>query len=94
MMWSDLYSLLQRDTDDALDLLYDRVDRLLTAGDFSAVETAIDALDPTRLDVVTALGVLTITLPVAERLPLRSKFADRVRALDPGRADDLLAGLS
>jgi hypothetical protein len=92
-MWADLYEMAARDTDDAIDVLYDRVDSMLTAGDWAATEAAVQALDEQRLDVALLVAAISITRPAAERLPSRLKLIARLREVEPTRAERLLQGL-
>src|SRR3990172_8235788 len=82
--------------DSALDVLYDRVDDLLKARQFSTVDDLLRQADVGSISVDVLLGLLTATLPARSRLAARSKFFADVEAAIKMRGeweDGLLAGL-
>lgn len=88
----------QRAEEALLDLIYDRLDDLLVAGDFDSCDAILAAVEVARLDPVGMVGFLTITLPARERLPSRAALVTRAReALSQRRpqneVDALLRGL-
>jgi hypothetical protein len=82
--------------DAALDILYDRVDDLLKARDFSTVDELLRQADVSSFSVDVLLGLLTATLPGRSKLPARSKFFRDVEVCIKERGEwefGLLAGL-
>lgn len=65
------------DIGDSVDLLYDRIDERLSAGDLAFCNTVLEAADPQQLGITRSLGLLTITLPAAPRLSERARFRER-----------------
>lgn len=63
-------------TDAALDLIYDTIDELLTAGKFEAVDRILWNLRtrPPKTDIL--LGFLTVTLPARSRLAWRAPIVE------------------
>jgi len=82
--------------DSALDLIYDSVDGMLRAGDFSELNSLIEHLAVQQFSTDILLGLLTSTLPARSKLPSRLAFGQRVRLLFETRGEDveaLLVGL-
>lgn len=82
--------------DAALDVLYDRVDDLLKASQFSAVDNLLRQADVASISVDVLLGLLTATLPARSKLPARAEFFADAEASIKARGeweDGLLAGL-
>ena len=82
--------------DAALDVLYDRVDDLLKAKQFPAVDDFLRHANVGTLSVDVLLGLLTATLPARSKLPARAKFFGDVEASIKTRGqweNGLLAGL-
>jgi len=83
--------------DQSIDVLYDRVDDLLLAGDFGTVDNLLGIIDLDRLDSYLLIGMLSITLAAASKLPSRPEFVEKVRGrltlLAPDRVGRLLKGL-
>lgn len=80
----------------AMDLLFDHVDRLLVASDLNEVNRIITLVPLEGPSLSFLMGVLTITLPAADRLPDRSKFFSRLHRLCKAMGRDpvkLLDGL-
>jgi hypothetical protein len=65
-------------TDSALDLLFDQIDEMLLASDFSRVDRLLLETAPESLSVDLLIGLLTATLPAKDRLPNRKYFLERV----------------
>ncbi|MFC1759412.1 hypothetical protein ACFL2H_11705 [Planctomycetota bacterium] len=83
--------------DAALDIVYDRVDEMMLAGQFDEVNQTIADLNVDELSIDIILGVLTITLPGKSKLPDRNKFfEDAKRSLESRgeHCEGLLAGLN
>lgn len=93
--WIDrLYgAIAEQRADNAMDIVMETFDDLLVTVGPAGAGLALDMLDPVRLDLDTLVGVLSITLAAADKLPQRARFAAQVRVLDPARADRLLRGL-
>lgn len=94
----EVYVLVHRnEPDDAIDLLFDHVDRLLQSGEFRACDDLLKTIDAGRLDTNLMIAVLTITRSSAAQLPGRSRFVRRVegrlRELAPTRVERLLSDL-
>jgi hypothetical protein len=80
----------------AMDIVFDNVDDLLSAGKFEEVNVIIEQVPLEGPSLSFLMGVLTITLPAADRLPSRARFFARLYRLCKamGRdAEDLLGGL-
>jgi hypothetical protein len=83
-------------TDTALDLIFDRFDEMLLAGDFNKLDQILAQSCPENLSVDLLVGVLTVTLPARNRLDNRKGFFERVKLALQNRGelqDDLLIGL-
>ena len=77
-------------------VLYDRVDDLLKARQFSAVDGLLRQANVGSISVDVLLGLLTATPPARSELPARSKFFADVEASVKVRGEwenGLLAGL-
>ena len=82
--------------DAALDVLYDRVDDLLKAKQFTAIDNLLRETTVASYSVDILLALLTATFPARSKLPARSKFFADVEASIKGRGEwenSLLAGL-
>ena len=82
--------------DAALDLIYDRADEMLLAGEFDELDAIIETLDVEQLSVDVLLGVLTITLPAKDKLTTRKEFFESVQRSLTDRGEykeGLLTGL-
>ncbi len=80
----------------ALDILYDRMDRALSDGEFDECDRLLHDLRPSDLSLTLILGILTITLAASSRLQSRAGLLASVRAsltAERPDADQLLAGL-
>lgn len=78
--------------------LYVRIDDLLLAGDFAAVDRDIAAVDVEATPLILLFGWLSITAAASDRLAERAAFArkvaTRVNRDEPAeRAAELLRGL-
>jgi hypothetical protein len=65
-------------TDAAMDLVFDRIDEMLTANQFRDVNSILDAVTTGDWSLTMLMGFLSITLSAADRLPSRPAFFDRV----------------
>lgn len=86
----------QGNTDSVLDDIFDQMDNLLLAGEFTALNKVIAGLDTERLSIDALLAVLTISLPAKSELPARCIFYRAVERLLHERGefrDGLLSGL-
>lgn len=84
--------------DDALDLIFERVDDALLAGEFDRVDAVLDAVKLDKLDSALVVGFLSVTRAAKSKLARRGVFVVRARArlLDLGCADrinQLMSGL-
>jgi hypothetical protein len=82
--------------DPALDVLYDRVNDLLKARNFSALDMLLRQVDADAFSVDILLGLLTASLPAKSKLPSRSKFYAKAEASIKQRGEweeGLLTGL-
>lgn len=92
----DLYvAVVAGRNDEAVDMVYQRFDELLSAEQFEACDDLLRAVDLGRLNVVTMMAVVSITRVADAKLERRARVVDRVRdrivALEPLRANALLA---
>lgn len=64
---------------------------------FDGVSDALLEIDPSGLEFTHSIGILSITLPIKDRISGRSTFFSRARdhmtLVDPDRVDKLLGGL-
>ena len=82
--------------DAAIDLIYDRADEMLLAGQFDQLNDILYLAQPGRLSVDVLLGVLTITLSARSKLPARAHFyreAEQTLRARNEYTDSLLTGL-
>ena len=67
----------------ALDYMFDKVDDALWAGhdaqEWPAIDAALAAVDFDRCSLQNMVGLLSVTLPVMDKLPSRPAFAAKVR---------------
>ena len=89
---------LDRDdkSDAALDELFDRIDPLLTAGEFGKIDGIIAAMPVEGPSLTLMMGLLSITRPAGEHLPSRPRYFERVYRLCKAMRRDaelLLGGL-
>jgi hypothetical protein len=83
-------------TDTALDLVFDRFDEMLLAGDFNRVDQILAESRPENLSVDLLVGVLTVTLAAKNQLNSRFEFCERVKLALQNRGEvqeGLLIGL-
>lgn len=95
----ELYGLVDGDSIDlALDLLIERTDDLLSAGEFDQCNSLLIALDPSRLDTNLCVGALSATRRAREHLSSRGGLVrlirGRLRELAPDRTARLLENLT
>jgi len=67
-----LYAI--ENADEGLDAVFNHIDDLMLAGEFSEVDSILENVDPNRLQIDVLLGFLTITLPVKNKLRNRSRI--------------------
>lgn len=82
--------------DAALDLIYDRVDNLLSTGRFHDLDSILGKISLSNLTVDVLLGLLTSTLPGKTKLRFRTVFFHKVEEEIKKRGEwenGLLAGL-
>ncbi len=81
----------------ALDTIFNRVDDMLTTGQFERCDKLLQQVSIRRLDVQTMIGFLAATLLADHKLPSRKKLREEIllyiRAAEPERAESLLRGL-
>ena len=81
----DKWEKLKQDIDNAknidskLDFIFDCIDDMLIAGEFSEVNEIIKKVDINKYDISLLLGFLTITLSAKNKLPYRSEFFMNVK---------------
>jgi hypothetical protein len=84
-------------TDEAIDMVLDRFDELLHAGEFREADEVLSAVDVKRIDSHVMVALMAITRPAKDKLIRRKELLRRIEsalnAEAPGRADELLAGL-
>ncbi len=83
-------------TDAALDIVFDQIDEMLLAGNFSQVNRLLVDIAPEDYSVELLLGILTSTLPAKNQLPDRAEFYTRTAQTLQSRGElqeGLLAGL-
>ncbi|HET7501639.1 MAG TPA: hypothetical protein VFK02_11565 [Kofleriaceae bacterium] len=79
LLLSRIYELCARgDTDGALDKILDTVDDLIASGDLTGCDKLLQQVDVDRLDIPCALGFLSATHVIRDRLPARPGFCDAV----------------
>ncbi len=85
------------DPDTDIDVLFKRVDDLLSSGNFAACDKFLDAFDVNAHDTNLLVGVLSITVNAKDGLEARPRLVERVEArlmqLAPDRIDGLMSGL-
>ena len=82
-MWlDDVYSLVQQKRQrKAVDILYEKVDDLLIAGEFKRCDELLRTIDLSRLDTNLIVSVLAMTKSAASDLPCRPNFLARARSV-------------
>jgi hypothetical protein len=93
-----VYDLVRREkSPEALDVMFDHLDEMLSARNFLDCESLLAAVDIGRLDATTMVGLLSITMPARANLSTRAKLFDLIqRELTqsaPSRADAMLRDL-
>lgn len=93
-----IYALVEcGQNEDALDILYERIDGLLSKGAMREVDSILGGIDLDRLDVTLLLATLTVTLSASPYLTCRPNLVrgveGRIRELAPDRVECLMAGL-
>ena len=68
-----------KDTDGALDIIYEHIDVLLESQQFTIVDQLLESVDVSLLDVPTMLGFLSSTFLFKDKLIARKKYSQSVR---------------
>lgn len=94
----EVYALVRTERpDEAGDLIYDRMDRLLGNHHMTRANAILGSLDLDHLDSFTMVGFLTITGAAREFLPQRALLAAQIRLRllkdFPDRVERILVGL-
>lgn len=87
----------QGHTDEAIDLIYDKIDEMLLAGYFHDVDLLLSTLSVSDLSMDLLLSILMATLPAKKRLVERDRFFKNVEQILRQRhelRDGLLIGLN
>jgi hypothetical protein len=82
--------------DTALDLLYDKIDAKLKAGQLGEIDMFLQKLNVAILSLDLLLGILTASLPARYKLPPRGVFYKKVEEVLKQRnewEENLLSGL-
>ncbi|MCA9182226.1 MAG: hypothetical protein KDA51_12260 [Planctomycetales bacterium] len=93
-----VYSLVgQAREEEAADIVFEKIDDLLCAGQFRRCDELLQMVDVKRLDTKVMLSFLAITLAAKDKLPGRRSLVqhveNRLKVLIPDRAKSLLAPL-
>lgn len=96
---TDIYRLVASGkTDLAADMIFDRVDDLLCAGQFQEVDALLERIDVEQLDITACLCFLSVCLRAEPHLAawpgMVQRVAARVRTLAPDRYERLMRGLT
>ena len=94
-----IYELVKGDfLDDSIDIVFDKLDEYLCAGEFSRVDDFLDKVDINRLDCNLIVAVLSITFQATEELKNWDKFFDvceeLLREKYPERFEGMLKGFN
>ena len=84
-------------TDDLLDLIFDRVDGMLLMGLFQDVDDELAAIDVSSKSPEELIAFLTVTLAAKDRLPSRGDFFRRTAeelSKEYGDSVELFKGLA
>ena len=88
---------LTGDHDKAIDIVFDRIDDMLCAGDFAGVDGIIDGVDLGRLSTGLIIGLLSITLAAGDQLSRRESLVARAERwltmVESERVVELMDGL-
>lgn len=82
--------------DAALDDMFDRIDPMLSSGQYNKVDAILAAMSVEGPSLTLMMGLLSITRPAAQHLPSRQRFFERVYRLCKAMRRDaelLLGGL-
>lgn len=93
-----LQSLYSDPEEDAIDLAYSNLSRLINTGDMIACGITLAELDVTRLTPAVIASILTVTASASRHIPERARFYSRARQhldtmRDPADNERLLHGL-
>ncbi len=65
---------IQKNKDDATDLIFNTIDTLLNNGSFDTVDAILYAAEPAELPAYVRSALLTITMAAKNKLPSRKAF--------------------
>jgi hypothetical protein len=80
-------------TGDELQVIYELFNELMHQGKFFEIDVLVSLMDPTNMDMVMALGVLTTTKWCESKLKNRTAFYNKVARRPDAKDRGLLAGL-
>jgi hypothetical protein len=98
-LWLNLiYDFVENNlVDEAIDLLFTKINELLVNKKFECCNTLLKAIEIKRLNIDLLLGLLSITLSAANKLPFRKELIlnieKRIAELAPNRVRSLLKNL-
>ena len=95
---TELYEMVSTgSTDKSIDMIFDKIDNLHTAGDFDSVDNILYELDATRLTTTVLIAFLSITKAARDELYNREDLIRRIeqelKIRCPDRVEVLLKGL-
>jgi len=64
-----------------IDLIYDKVDRMMTNGEFEELSNWIGDIKPKFVDPDISISILTSSLPAKTKIKSRSDFFDQTKDL-------------
>lgn len=92
---TEFYKLSENKSyDQALDLLFIKVDDAMYADDWLGIDSMLQKIDINRLETNLLVGILTATLPGKSRLAERADFYQRARSKMMELAADRIVGLT
>ena len=97
-LWlKDVYTNIDAgNTDDAMDMLFDRLDDMFLTGMFGVADALLSHIDVDRLDTTMCVAVLATTFCAKDRLKARAHLVRRVekrlKKIAPNRAERLMRG--
>jgi len=88
---------LPENEDAAIDVIFDKIDQMLTDGKFTEVDDILREIDVEKMKMVYLIGFLTITYAAHSKLVERDIFFERVSGhlekTEPERREAVLVGL-
>ena len=92
-----IYHVSVLEEDQAVDMLFDHIDELLSEELYEACNMFLTQIDPKQLSANLNVSLLAITLGARARLPYRDELVSQIRTLfeaqEPQRFNALLRGL-